>query len=174
MSVLFNDPANPNQLNPNLVVLQSLMSEYDNILSMYQQASQSYLGSLRSTNSSLGNSSLVDLNSQLMTINNKIIALLNSSSPDFQSQVLKRQSMNQILKSEYQKLINEQSKVNETIDNYISENEKISDTGYVITQNYIIFIFLSIVIFFLISYLFYLWSKSPSSSTGLENILSNL
>lgn len=174
MSVLFNDPANPNQLNPNLVVLQSLMSEYDNVLSMYQQASQSYLGSLRSTNSSLGNSSLVDLNSQLMTINNKIIALLNSSSPDFQSQVLKRQSMNQILKSEYQKLINEQSKVNETIDNYISENEKISDTGYVITQNYIIFIFLSIVIFFLISYLFYLWSKSPSSSTGLENILTNL
>ena len=174
MSVLFNDPANPNQLNPNLVVLQSLMSEYDNILSMYQQASQSYLGSLGSTNTSLGNSSLVDLNSQLMSINDKIIALLNSSSPDFQSQVLKRQSMNQILKSEYQKLINEQSKVNETIDNYISENEKISDTGYVITQNYIIFIFLSIVIFFLISYLFYLWSKSPSSSTGLENILSNL
>lgn len=172
MSVLFNDPANPNQLNPNLVVLQSLMSEYDNILSMYQQASQSYLGSLRSTNTSLGNSSLVDLNSQLMSINDKIIALLNSSSPDFQSQVLKRQSMNQILKSEYQKLINEQSKVNETIDNYISENEKISDTGYVITQNYIIFIFLSIVIFFLISYLFYLWSKSPSSSTGLGNIIS--
>jgi hypothetical protein len=163
MNYIFNDPINPNQLNPNLIELEGLMAEYDIVMSLYQQASKSY-------DSYFVNDNLVNLNSQLISINEQIIDLLNKSSPDFQKQITMRMEINNSLLSELQSLISEQKNVNETINNYNSLKEEINISSISLNQFYMKYIFFAILLIILIIYFFYLLSKSSQQNSvfGLQ------
>jgi hypothetical protein len=117
-------------------------------------------------NTYFGNSNLMSLNSQLVSINDQIITLLNSNSPDFQQQIGERQSLNTKLQIQQEELLNEQKKVNDTIDHYISLNEEINNSGYKLNQHYFIYILFCILFIILISYLFYLFTKGKQENNS--------